>query len=368
MKFSICIPNYNYAHYLDKTIQSVLSQSHDDLEIVMADNASTDNSVAVAQGFGDPRLQVRVNECNVGFAGNLDRAASMASGERMILLSSDDLMEPGALATYEKLAQLVPDGGKRAIFASAQYMIDSDGVKTARMGVLPPPFLLESERDGQLEKQMGAPVYRVNSKALLKRCVLRMQNPFHFATACYPRALYQAVGGYGGGRTYNPDKWFHWRLLAAADEAYYVDLPLFSYRWHASNQMALEKRSGVLRFLVDEYLNSFELPNTTLEAIGLKREEVEQAFVEREIGQHGLAVLARTDAREARRILRFGQAVYPHHVRANRKAWLLRLVLPFGPLAHQAARWAYARRRERVVSPVEPIPAGSMPRQEVSVG
>lgn len=367
MKFSICIPNYNYAHYLDKTIQSVLSQSHADFEIVMADNASTDDSVGVAKSFGDPRIQVRVNDCNVGFAGNLDRAAGMASGERQILLSSDDLMEPGALEAYEKLANLLPDRGARAIFGSAQYMIDSDGAKTARMGVLPAPFLLESERAPELEKQLGAPVYRVNSKQLLKRCVLRMQNPFHFATACYPRALYQSIGGYGGGRTYNPDKWFHWRLLGAADEAYYIDAPLFAYRWHASNQMALEKRSGVLRFLVDEYLNSFELPNPTLEAIGLSREQVEQAFVEREIGEHGLAVLARTDAREARRILRFGEAVYPHHVRANRKARLLRMALPFGPLAHRVARWAYARRRERVVSPTQPISADSAPRPEATV-
>ena len=100
MKFSICIPNYNYERYLGRTIASVREQQDVDLEILMSDNASTDGSVALAQSFGDPRIQVHVNAVNVGFAGNLDRAARMATGEWMIMLSSDDLARPGALTTY----------------------------------------------------------------------------------------------------------------------------------------------------------------------------------------------------------------------------------------------------------------------------
>ncbi len=92
MKISVCIPNYNYERYLGRTIQSILDQHDPDVEILVSDNASTDGSAALVESFNDPRIHLHVNACNVGFAGNLDRSARMASGELMIMLSSDDLM------------------------------------------------------------------------------------------------------------------------------------------------------------------------------------------------------------------------------------------------------------------------------------
>jgi glycosyltransferase involved in cell wall biosynthesis len=355
MKFSICIPNYNYERYFGATLRSVVDQSYPDLEILVSDNASTDGSVDVVKRMADPRIKLNVNPCNLGFAANLDCAARMATGERMILLSSDDLMEREALATYAAFLDALPDGGPRVIVSSAQHRIDSDGVKTGRLGMLPPPFLVPGDRAASIEALVGAPVYRVAAAELLRRCVLAMRNPFHFATTMYPRRLYEAVGGYGGGRVVNPDKWFHWRLLSLADEAYFIDRTLFSYRWHASNQAALEKKSGALKFLVDEYLSTIELSNQALAAIGLSRPDLERAFVEYDIGRHGWGVLARESAYEARRIYDFGRATYPQHLRRNLKAQLLRLVLPFGGLARRLASTAYAARSKRVPTNEQPV-------------
>ena len=103
MRFSICIPNYNYARYLGQTIQSVLDQQDVEFELLVSDNASTDNSVAIVHGFADSRIRLKVNACNVGFAGNLDRVAEMATGDYMIMLSSDDIMHPRALSTYQSI-------------------------------------------------------------------------------------------------------------------------------------------------------------------------------------------------------------------------------------------------------------------------
>ncbi|MEK6237000.1 MAG: glycosyltransferase, partial [Planctomycetales bacterium] len=64
MKFSVCIPNYNYEKYLGVTIQSVLDQSHRDFEILVSDNASTDRSIEIVEGFEDPRIRARINACN----------------------------------------------------------------------------------------------------------------------------------------------------------------------------------------------------------------------------------------------------------------------------------------------------------------
>jgi len=66
--FSICIPNYNYAQYIGETIQSVLDQTCQDFEIIVADNASTDESVSVVEGFHDARIRLVRNRYNIVFA------------------------------------------------------------------------------------------------------------------------------------------------------------------------------------------------------------------------------------------------------------------------------------------------------------
>jgi hypothetical protein len=221
--------------------------------------------------------------------------------------------------------------------------------------------LLPQDRVAALEAQMRAPVYRVAGRELLRRCVLAMRNPFHFATTSYPRRLYEAVEGYGSSRLYNPDKWFHWRLLAVADEVYFIDRALFHYRWHAANQQSQQKRAGALKYLVDEYLSTIELPDETLRAIGVSRADLERAFVEFDIGRHGWALLARENAHEARRVLNFGRATYPQHTRRNFKAQALRCVLPLGFVASRIARILYRAHSQRTPTHIQPVAGGGTP-------
>jgi glycosyltransferase involved in cell wall biosynthesis len=347
MKFSICIPNYNYERYLGRTIQSILDQGHDDLEILVSDNASTDGSVGVVQAFGDPRIRLHVNACNVGFSGNLDRSARMATGELMIMLSSDDLMRGGALAAYERLFTHLGVGGRAAIASASWDVIDSDDRITGQSD--PDPSLwTPSDRQPELEALLGAPVYGVKADELLRRSLKQMKNPFNFAATVYAAPLYQQVEGYGGGRLYNPDKWFHWKVLGVADMAYFVDRRLFAYRWHASNQAAQEGANSSLKHLVDEYVSTLELDAKVLERVGLSREDVLAAFVEHDIARHGLAVLARGGRQRARRILDFGRAAYPQNVRRNPHAWLLRMLLALGPIGQKLAAAAYRSRQNQV--------------------
>src|SRR4029079_4884177 len=149
MKISVCIPNYNYERYLGRTIQSILDQHDPDVEILVSDNASTDGSAALVKNFNDPRIQLHVNACNVGFSGNLDRSASMATGELMIILSSDDLMRAGALAAYRKLFAHLGPAGRSAIASASGDVIDSEDRVTGRTG--PDPSLWnEADRSAEL--------------------------------------------------------------------------------------------------------------------------------------------------------------------------------------------------------------------------
>lgn len=339
-RFSICIPNYNYATYIGRTIRSVVEQDVTDLEVVISDNASTDDSVAVIEAVDDSRVHVWVNDRNLGFAPNLDCAGRRATGELMIMLSSDDLVRPGALTAYDRLFSEIGDAA--AVVSSTVDVIDPDDAVIGAIG--PDPDIWGSAPVARsLSDAVGARVLELSGPDLLRRSLSLMRNPFNFAATAYPRPLYEKVGGYGGGRTINPDKWFHWRLLAETDVAYFVDEPLFAYRWHPANQKAIQAKQGSLKLLVDDYLSTFELDEATLTSVGLTRADVEQAFVEYDVARHGLATLARGNTTKARRIAHFGVAAYPEHSRRNPRLWGLRALVATGPLGSRVAAFLYDR-------------------------
>lgn len=91
-KISVIIPTYNRALYLDAAIDSVRRQTHKDLEIIVSDNCSSDETPAVvARHSTDPRLRYFRNEINIGMVANWQRAVyEYASGEWFIILSDDD--------------------------------------------------------------------------------------------------------------------------------------------------------------------------------------------------------------------------------------------------------------------------------------
>lgn len=338
-RFTICIPNYNYERYIGETIQGVLDQEDGDLEVIVADNCSTDRSVEIIRGFEDPRVKLFENQTNVGFARNLDMAAKHATGDIVIMVSSDDVVRPQALSTYRKVFDAVEDPDN-TIVSSTFDVIDAEGSTIGRSGPRPEAFS-DVDRDAQLQKVTGFVTHRADADVLLRRCLRSMTNPFNFASTAFPRKLYDRVEGYGGGRLMNPDKWFHWRLLQVAKAAVFVDEPLFCYRWHAANQTAQQAAEGALKYLVDEYATTLEMDGNALRTLGLERTDLVDAFVEYDIARHGLATLAKGQTVRAARILNFGRSTYPHAVRKNKKAAVLAALLRLGPVGARAAGLAY---------------------------
>jgi hypothetical protein len=356
---SVMIPNYNYGRYIAETIESVLAQAGPDVEIVVSDNASTDDSVAVVKRFGDPRIRIAVNPCNVGFSSNLERVAAMATGRRMLLLSSDDKMGPHALAAYRKLEAALGDAAEGAVWGTATDVVDSKGAVFNRFDPDPKCW-----RDGRDEPELSAAVgFRVRSipaRDLLKRSLQLLRSPLPFLTTCYPKALHDACGGYAGGRLMNPDKWFLWKVLAVADMAYMIDAPLFQYRVHDAGQGPQEQRSGALKHLTDEYIATFQLPENVLAAAGLTKDELAAAFVEQDVVLRGFLAVAQDRRSLAQRGVDFGKAAYPDLVRKSPKVWALRGLIALGPVGTRVAKLlrerVEARWKARESQPSAPTP------------
>ena len=338
MSFSICIPNYNYEKYLGITLDSVVYQSFQNFEIVIADNQSTDRSIEIIADKAATNSQIeirwKINKTNLGFAGNLDQVARMAKNPYLIMLSSDDVVKPQALEQYNRIIQsLTPNTS--FILTSAIDTIDSEGkiLKTTPAADSYRSIWTPKDRDEDLSQQMGYSVFKVAGNELLERLIKTSSNPFNFCATCFPYQSYELAGGYGSSRLMNPDKWFHWRLLAKIDFAYFIDEPLFQYRWHAKNQTAQEKNSGHLKFIVDEYRTSIEINNELLNVTNLDKEDVYKAFIENAILRHGLAELSKGLWLKALRIFMFGWAAYPKiMLQKSQKSIPYFLLLLTGPI------------------------------------
>lgn len=96
-RVSVIVPSYNHARFLRPAVESVVNQSFADWELVLVDDCSSDDSVAVARAFADPRIRVLTNENNLGTYGTQSRALEVAQGEYVAVLNSDDLWEPDKL-------------------------------------------------------------------------------------------------------------------------------------------------------------------------------------------------------------------------------------------------------------------------------
>ncbi|MEO8702138.1 MAG: glycosyltransferase family 2 protein [Kofleriaceae bacterium] len=345
-ELSVLIPNFNYSKYIGETIRSVLDQATATVEVVVCDNASTDDSVEVVRAIRDDRIRMAVNPCNVGFSANLERVAAMARGRRMLLLSSDDRMAPGAIVAYQRLESALGDRAATAVWGTQVTVIDSDGRPT---GQFDPDSKLW--RDGRAEPELSAavgyPVRSMKAADLLRRSLELLRSPLPFATTCYPRELHDVVGGYAGGRLMNPDKWFLWKLLAVADTVYSIDHPLFDYRIHGAGQASIEQKSGALKHLTDEYIATFNLPDSVLATAGVDRDVLAAAFIEQDIALRGLVALSEGRRTTARRGISFGRAAYPQLVNRNPKVWALRGLLALGPVGTRIAKALRARVEQR---------------------
>jgi glycosyltransferase involved in cell wall biosynthesis len=102
------MPSYNHARFLPTTLDSVFTQSFTDWELIAVDDGSKDDSARVLQSSGDPRVRVFENASNLGTYGTLAKALSMASGELVAVLDSDDKWEPTKLELQVALLGLYP--------------------------------------------------------------------------------------------------------------------------------------------------------------------------------------------------------------------------------------------------------------------
>lgn len=125
-KVSVLIPTYNYGRYLAEAIESVLAQDLQDMELLVMDDCSNDNTAEVAKPFcsRDARVRFAVNSTNLGMVNNWNHCLRQARGEYIKFLFGDDkLWHPQALS---KMVALMESHPSAVLAASARIVLDEN--------------------------------------------------------------------------------------------------------------------------------------------------------------------------------------------------------------------------------------------------
>lgn len=147
---SVIIPTYNRDYCIQNAVQSVLNQQYENMEILVLDDGSTDQTEQVIQDMGDSRICYWKNSKNCGAAATRNIGIQMAKGEYIAFQDSDDLWLEGKL---QKQVKLIQEGGYGMVYSCFQRefpdgrieKVPRDGIqKEAKQGNIYPYLLAES--------------------------------------------------------------------------------------------------------------------------------------------------------------------------------------------------------------------------------
>jgi hypothetical protein len=223
-KVSVCITSYNHGQFLPTALDSVLAQSYRDFEIVVVDDASTDNSLQVLESYATRHPAVRVythpDQGNHGISATANLAVKKARGEYIVWLGSDDVWYPDKLEQQIKL--LESDSGLGLVYGRA-HLIDEHG-----------------ERCGPdcIGRKIDDPQKSVED--------ILQENPIPALTVVVRRACFDEAGLFDESLVYSD--WEMWLRIAAHWRIGFQDAALGMYRIHGSNVSVGIKRETHLRY------------------------------------------------------------------------------------------------------------------------
>ncbi|MCX5794108.1 MAG: glycosyltransferase family 2 protein [Elusimicrobia bacterium] len=183
------MPNYNHGHYIREALAAFLSQSFKPMEIIIVDDASTDNSIEILEELcrNNPTLHLVRNERNMGVMASANRAARMLSGDYAQFSAADDRILPGFLEQSIGLLSRYPQAG---LCSTLSLMLGKDG---QNLGPYQTPVVAETEC--YLPPARIAAIYRKNGSWVVPNTVIfRREAILEFG--CFDPALGPSADGF----------------------------------------------------------------------------------------------------------------------------------------------------------------------------
>ena len=221
-KVSIIIPTYNGEKYIKETIESCLNQTYLNIEIIVIDDCSSDNTVNLLKEYGE-KTRLYLNEENQGISKNVNKGVGLSEGEYFILLGHDDILPNNHVETM--LSEF--DSDTIAIHCNS-IIIDHNGNKK------------NSTRDDQLQLRKTA------------NCIFELSID-NFISSCgmvHKSDVFKKIGGWD--ETYKQyGEWLYYIKELQHGKIKYTTKTKAFYRRHETNITNTFRNKGVKKSLVN---------------------------------------------------------------------------------------------------------------------
>ena len=208
-RVTVLMPTYNVAPWVEEAIQSVLKQTYRDFELLVVDDASTDDTLDRVRAIDDPRIRIAAFPNNVGLAENLNRGLDIIDTELVARMDGDDIAESDWLETGIHVLDTMPDVG------ICSFGFQFFGAKTSLVR------FPEHHEDSKAQMLFGCtvivPVFRKS---------VFTNNHLRYSTDAFPAEDYMM-----------------WSNVYPLTQIYNVQRSLFHYRTHPS-QISTSRREA----------------------------------------------------------------------------------------------------------------------------
>lgn len=220
---SVIIPNFNYGHLIATAIDSVLSQSLLPDEVIVIDDASTDNSLEVISLYVD-KIKFLKNEINLGVVDTFNKAVNESTGDLILILGADNYLHPEALRDLSKV--FYEDGEIGVVYYDFVIFDKLANLLAEKLKLTPFAF----------SKTGNYPLYLSNFSNIKdsERDYKKIKNNIH-GSSMFSREAFQRVEGYK--KEYPEDQSLWKRILQAGFKARKLDFPYLYYRQHSVSQV-----------------------------------------------------------------------------------------------------------------------------------
>lgn len=246
---SICIPTYNSGAFVKRTLDSVLNQSYQNLEVIIVDDCSKDNTAEIVKVYTDPRIKFYINKKNAGLTQNWNSSLKKATGKYIKLLCADDVIYKNCVEEEVKALETHPTA---SMVIGNTHIVNSDDKITLKVRKLSK----EGLHDG---------------KKLAKKSIL-LKN--YYGAPCstlFRKDIIDKIGPFDEELRHIPD-YDLWLRLSYEGDVYFVDKYLSAFRVHNvsnTNQLMSGRKKEFTdehRFMVKKHMKygKIKITNTDL--------------------------------------------------------------------------------------------------------
>lgn len=232
-RVSVVVPNYNHAKYLPQRIESVLRQSYQEFELILLDDASTDESRAVlSQYASDPRVRLEFNEANSGSPfKQWNKGVRLARGKYVWIAESDDYAD-------ERLLGTLVAGLERNEKISYAYCRSWKVTSDEHVDGLGDWYLEE------IDSKRWKSDFCMDGREFCRKYVAQSPVVCNAGAAVFRKAAYEAAGGADETLRLCGD-WKLWAALALEGDVAFVNQSLNYFRHHATTIRVMSMRDAV---------------------------------------------------------------------------------------------------------------------------